>query len=280
MERKIFIDLTVVRNPHSDVLLLPLRCTRSLDAALPLVEEVPHHPPGHLTSSYCSQKLIHETFSWSSLWWFSSMQCSQYSSSVTSLWLPGLFPILFSSPKILDHLHFSLMFCGTGLQYFILFSAFYKKTYRFWDIACNFVCPFLKWPFIQRKPKSTSANGEKTPTISENGTKKAPAVCKEEEKKLSDTEDLLEDLGRATDKVIEWQKILMMLGANNFSSTAITFRTGKEKQRLDLLIFLKQVPLCRFLATHWIVFIPGPEGLSQGGWACQVSRFSLEPSFN
>merc|ERR1712210_181893 len=56
----------------------------------------------------------------------------------------------------------SLMFCGTGLQYFILFSAFYKKTYR--------------------KPKSTSANGEKTPTISENGTKKAPAVCKEEEK--------------------------------------------------------------------------------------------------
>ena len=25
-----------------------------------------------------------------------------------------------------------------------------------------------------------------------------------EEKKLSDTEDLLEDLGRATDKVIEW----------------------------------------------------------------------------
>ena len=29
-----------------------------------------------------------------------------------------------------DQLHFSLMFCGTGLQYFILFSAFYKKTYR------------------------------------------------------------------------------------------------------------------------------------------------------
>ena len=54
---------------------------------------------------------------------------------------------------------------------------------------------------IQRKPKSTSTNGEKTP-ISENGTKKA-AVCKEEEKKLSDTEDLLEDLGRATDKVRE-----------------------------------------------------------------------------
>ena len=75
-------------------------------------------------------------------------------------------------------------------------------------------------------------------------------MCKEEEKKLSDTEDLLEDLGRATDKVIEWQKILMIIGANNFSSTAITFRTGKEKQRLDLLILLKQVPLCRFLATH------------------------------
>ena len=54
---------------------------------------------------------------------------------------------------------------------------------------------------IQRKPKSTTANGEKT-AISENGmTKKSKD---REEKKLSDTEDLLEDLGRATDKVIEW----------------------------------------------------------------------------
>ena len=121
--------------------------------------------------------------------------------------LSSLGQILFSPTKIFDHLHSSLMFCGTGLQYFILFSAFYKKTYRFWDFARNFVCPFLKWPFIQRKPKSTSANGEKTPTISENGTKKAP-VCKEEEKKLSDTEDLLEDLGRATDKVKEMAKDL------------------------------------------------------------------------
>ena len=41
-------------------------------------------------------------------------------------------------------------------------------------------------------------------------------VCKEEEKKLSDTEDLLEDLGRATDKVLEQQEISIMLGANNF----------------------------------------------------------------
>ena len=59
----------------------------------------------------------------------------------------------------------------------------------------------LKMTLIQRKPKSTPAHGEKTPTISENVTKKAPVVCKEEE----DTEDLLEDLGRVTDKVIKWQ---------------------------------------------------------------------------
>ena len=34
------------RNPHPDVLLLPVCCPGALDAALPLVEEVPHHPPG------------------------------------------------------------------------------------------------------------------------------------------------------------------------------------------------------------------------------------------
>ena len=71
----------------------------------------------------------------------------------------------------------------------------------------TFYSLIFKWPFIQRKPKLTSVNGEKTPAISENGTKKAP-VCKEEEKKLSDTEDLLEDLGRATDKVKEMAKDL------------------------------------------------------------------------
>ena len=40
------------------------------------------------------------------------------------------FPSILSSRCFMKHLHFSLMFCGTGLQYFILFSAFYKKTYR------------------------------------------------------------------------------------------------------------------------------------------------------
>ena len=99
------------------------------------------------------------------------------------------------------------MFCGTGLQYFILFSAFYKKTYRYFFGFAFFISDqFLslstsKIIHIQRKPKSTTANGEKT-AISENGlTKKSKD---REEKKLSDTEDLLEDLGRATDKVIEW----------------------------------------------------------------------------
>ena len=62
------------------------------------------------------------------------------------------------------------------------------------------VCPNEKL-HILRKPKSTSSNGEKTP-VSENGTKKVSVVKDSEEKKLSDTEDLLEDLGRATDKVI------------------------------------------------------------------------------
>ena len=47
-------------------------------------------------------------------------------------------------------------------------------------------------------------------------------VCKEEEKKLSDTEDLLEDLGRATDKVLEQQKKSIMLTI--FSSSAITLK--------------------------------------------------------
>ena len=91
---------------------------------------------------------------------------------------------------------FSLMFCGTGLQYFILFSAFYKKTYRFILVLCpqsNFST------LICRKPKSTSANGQ-VPAISENDTKKVLEHKDSEEKKHSDTEDLLEDLGRATDK--------------------------------------------------------------------------------
>jgi len=114
----------------------------------------------------------------------------------------------------------SLMFCGTGLQYFILFSAFYKKTYR--------------------KPKSTSANGEKTPTISENGTKKAPAVCKEEEKKLSDTEDLLEDLGRATDKVRrDSLKVVELVRRNSLTplarlkSNSFVAQKGSLKQRIE-----------------------------------------------
>merc|ERR1739842_102840 len=112
----------------------------------------------------------------------------------------------------------SLMFCGTGLQYFILFSAFYKKTYR--------------------KPKSTSVNGEKTPAISENGTKNAP-VSKEEEKKLSDTEDLLEDLGRATDKVRrDSLKVVELVRRNSLTplarlkSNSFVAQKGSLKQRI------------------------------------------------
>ena len=37
-----------IRNPHADVLLLPLRGNRPLDAAVPLVEEISHHPSGHI----------------------------------------------------------------------------------------------------------------------------------------------------------------------------------------------------------------------------------------
>ena len=42
----------------------------------------------------------------------------------------------FSLHKKIIICFFSLMFCGTGLQYFILFSAFYKKTYRFILVLC------------------------------------------------------------------------------------------------------------------------------------------------
>ena len=102
----------------------------------------------------------------------------------------------FSLHKKIIICFFSLMFCGTGLQYFILFSAFYKKTYRFILVLClhgNFST------LICRKPKSTSTNGQ-VPAISENDTKKVLEHKDSEEKKHSDTEDLLEDLGRATDK--------------------------------------------------------------------------------
>jgi len=111
----------------------------------------------------------------------------------------------------------SLMFCGTGLQYFILFSAFYKKTYR--------------------KPKPTSANGE---NITENGTKKAVPVSKEEEKKLSDTEDLLEDLGRATDKVRrDSLKVVELVRRNSLTplarlkSNSLLAQKGSLKQRIE-----------------------------------------------
>merc|ERR1712184_169870 len=112
----------------------------------------------------------------------------------------------------------SLMFCGTGLQYFILFSAFYKKTYR--------------------KPKSTTANGEKT-AISENGmTKKSKD---REEKKLSDTEDLLEDLGRATDKVRrDSLKVVELVRRNSLtplarlkSNSFVAQQKGSLKQRIE-----------------------------------------------
>ena len=66
-------------------------------------------------------------------------------------------------------------------------------------------------------------------------------MCKDsEEKKHSDTEDLLEDLGRATDKVIEQQKqTKKYFHFDNFSFSAIIFRTGQEEQRLDKLLCLK-----------------------------------------
>ena len=37
-----------IRNPHADVLLLPLRGNWPLDAAVPLVEEISHHPSGRI----------------------------------------------------------------------------------------------------------------------------------------------------------------------------------------------------------------------------------------
>ena len=76
------------------------------------------------------------------------------------------------------------------------------STKRHTGIFCFYADKFLSVSTLKiRKPKSSTANGEKT-AISENGmTKKSKD---REEKKLSDTEDLLEDLGRATDKVIEW----------------------------------------------------------------------------
>ena len=115
---------------------------------------------------------------------------------------------------------FSLMFCGTGLQYFILFSAFYKKTYRFILVLCpqsNFST------LICRKPKST-ANGQ-VPAVSENDTKKVLEHKDSEEKKHSDTEDLLEDLGRATDKASQWKT-----KPKSLTTLFLANKTGHEKK--------------------------------------------------
>ena len=61
-----------------------------------------------------------------------------------------------------------------------------------------------------------------------------------EEKKLSDTEDLLEDLGRATDKVIATAKAHKKhFHFDNFFSPAIILRTGQEEQRLEIVFCLK-----------------------------------------
>ena len=116
---------------------------------------------------------------------------------------------------------FSLMFCGTGLQYFILFSAFYKKTYRFILV----LCPQSNYStLICRKPKSTSANCQ-VPAISENDTKKVLEHKDSEEKKHSDTEDLLEDLGRATDKASQWKT-----KPKSLTTLFLANKTGHEKK--------------------------------------------------
>ena len=52
----------VVRDPHSDVLLLPLCRIWSLDAALPLVEEIPHHAPGRFTAWHRLPKTYPKNF--------------------------------------------------------------------------------------------------------------------------------------------------------------------------------------------------------------------------
>ena len=56
-----------VRNPYFDVLLLPLCCSRALDAALPLVEEVSHHPAGNLQLGCLLKNQPPHPLSWCSL---------------------------------------------------------------------------------------------------------------------------------------------------------------------------------------------------------------------
>ena len=90
-------------------------------------------------------------------------------------------------------------------------------------------------------------------------------MSKEEEKKLSDTEDLLEDLGRATDKVKGWQNIsdercseltICILFCNHIQD-----RKREAKVGFYINFHCAECPY----RTHCIVFILGTEGLSQGG---------------
>ena len=92
-------------------------------------------------------------------------------------------------------------------------------------------------------------------------------VCKEEEKKLSDTEDLLEDLGRATDKVLEQQRIFIMLGANNFFFFCNHIKDRKRRAKVGLFNLFKDFHCGEFCDVFSLncFFVPGTEGLPQGG---------------
>lgn len=135
------------------------------------------------------------------LWWkryLTTLQLVQF----VMVFIHAIQPIFFQCDFPLAA---SLMFCGTGLQYFILFSAFYKKTYR--------------------KP------------LAENGVKKPEVRIKEpqNEKKDSDVEDLLEDLGRATDKVRrDSLKVVELVRRNSLTPLARLRSNSKVSQMSKL----------------------------------------------
>jgi len=107
----------------------------------------------------------------------------------------------------------SLMYCGVGLQYFILFSAFYKKTYK--------------------KPGPEKINKKY-------GDKKSVEETEEETKPESDTEDLLEDLGHIVEKVRrDSLKVVELVRRNSLSPLArlrrnsVIAQVSSRKDRLE-----------------------------------------------
>lgn len=126
----------------------------------------------------------------------------------------------------------SLMFCGTGLQYFILFTAFYKRTYRKPTPAA----PTVPAPPPARKAENGGrAEGRRAEAGPEGRRAEAGPEGRRAAEALSETEDLLEDLGHTVEKVRrDSLKVVELVRRNSLTPLARLRQNSIVRQKVNL----------------------------------------------